>query len=136
MATITELDPQAQEWIKEWIIGLTESGTMEDVLAAFARELLPYARAAARRAQHKHLGVDANVAILKLRPYLVNLVDSLTEIASNPGLMSEGSEQEWRRLTTAMVELRNWIDFLDSIELQEAIVHPSAEVLMQKGGSP
>ena len=36
-------------FVREWTIAMAESGALEEVLAQFAKEMLPYARAAARR---------------------------------------------------------------------------------------
>jgi hypothetical protein len=135
MSKTTDLSPELQEWAKDWITGLTESGTMEELMSAFAKELLPYAAAAARRAQQQRLNPDAEVVLVKLRPFLAGLADTMERMTLNPDVMAASTET-WRDLSDASIELNNWIRFIDEIEIGagEAAVHPSAEIVMRTGG--
>lgn len=127
---------QIREITMEWLMPLTEDGTMDDVFKEFVTQLTPFVAAAARRAIREKLSPHPEVLLVNVRNFFTRLLETFEALTLNPDMMA-ASHSSWQELTLAMVELRNWIDFLDRrCAPSEVIVQPTADAMMSSGGVP
>lgn len=105
---------QARELIMDWLIPLTENGTMDELQKAFVAELVPYAAAAAERALARNLlKADPFLAVVKLQDFLKRVHSTLEGVLLNPDMVAVAQDSE-AELYQVIIETADWIKFLES----------------------
>lgn len=140
---VSEMQPrvcadQAREIVLDWLIPLTENGTMDQVFNAFIQQLAPYAADAARRALRQHFdGPRPEVIIAQLRSFLLDLAKTFDDIQLDPDMMAISFAQA-KPINEAAAKVQDWIYFLDSrsVTSLESAVPPAADVILARGDVP
>lgn len=138
MQTMPRLCPdQAREIMLDWLTPLTEDGTMDTLFHRFVAELAPFAAVAAQQALRESLSPNPEAILVNVRQFLGRLLDTFETMSLNPDMMAV-SHESWAEMVRAMTDLRDWIHFLErrNAPHQEAVVHPTADVILSKGNVP
>jgi len=105
---------QARELIMEWLIPLTENGTMDELQKAFVAELVPYAAAAAERALARNLlKPDPVLTLARFQTFLKRVHSTLEGVLLNPDMVAVAQDSE-ADLYQVIIETADWIKFLDT----------------------
>lgn len=129
---------EARELILDWLIPLTENGTMDELMKAFVQELEPFAVEAAQRALRSRLMPGApDIFLPRLKTFLESLAGMLEGIQLNPDMMAVAHDHE-REIARASAEIRDWIHFLtkaNAVLTSAKRVGQDAAALNGKGGA-
>jgi hypothetical protein len=105
---------QARELILDWLIPMTENGTMDELMKEFVKELEPYASSVANRLlRDKFLAEDPDLLLDRLRPLLDDVHQTLVNHTLNPDAMAVASTEEREGLLRSLMGLADWIHVLD-----------------------
>jgi hypothetical protein len=126
----------ARQIVNEWMEPMAENGNFDELMQAVAKALAPHAEAVARRILRSRMPDDPEVLLTELNGFLEKVSDKFSCVMLDPDAMAAMDHETYRDLVETHLEVNQWIVLLESRRSQEATVHPSAAVIIERGGTP
>jgi hypothetical protein len=131
-------DKKIERDAMEWFTAVTENGVFDEIMQSVVSDLVPYARAAAARANRRLVATQDNeMMLVRLGATLQRLATTFEDISLNPDMMAVAGTSA-QDILHAITDIHDWLYLLDHREdaMPQAVVAPSAAAVMANGGVP